>query len=498
MAVLGRNDLSVVAPSLVRYDLPKPDGAEYTTLDVCTLPRENLMLWLCRTICLIAFMIVLLSPVYAAGPTVTTLYSFGPPPSGFDLQGTLVIGKNGTLYGTSYLGGTYGEAPPGSNGYGTVFSLTPPQSPGGAWTETTLWNFGGTATDGQMPAAGVVIGPNGVLYGTTSRGGAHLNGTVFSLSPPQSPGGPWTETVLHSFGKDGDGLQPFGNLVMDSHGVLYGTTISGGLYEEGCVGAFYCGGTVLSLTPPTFRGGAWTEAVLWSFGGFQGDGLSPTSLAIDSNGVLYGTTESGGAYYEPPGGACPRAQGSFLNCEGTVFSLTPPATQGGSWTETLLWSFGGSASAGSWPNGVIVGNGGVLYGTTQYGSRLGVLGTVFSLTPPSSPNGAWTERDIHGFTYKEPMRQGDLPVSNVVMTLGGALFGTTLGGGDASSGTIYALKPPAAAGGAWAFTTVWNLEPGSSGQLPMAALVRGDNGVLYGTTSGSELETVGSVFSLVP
>ena len=100
-----------------------------------------------------------------------------------------MIGACGVLYGTTWLDGS---------GSGTVFQLTPPASPGGAWTETTLYSFTG-GSDGGNPVASLVIGDGGVLYGTSSGGGASNAGTVFALKPPTSAGGSWTETVLYSF-----------------------------------------------------------------------------------------------------------------------------------------------------------------------------------------------------------------------------------------------------------------------------------------------------------
>jgi uncharacterized repeat protein (TIGR03803 family) len=129
-----------------------------------------------------------------------------------------VIGKNGALYGTTENGGAYGYLGPTYHGYGTVFSLDPPQSSGGAWTKTTLWNFGGTPTDGVYPVGGLVIGPNGTLYGVTTGGGATGGGIVFSLAPPPAAGGAWTETALYSFSALSGGYGS--DLVMGPGGAL--------------------------------------------------------------------------------------------------------------------------------------------------------------------------------------------------------------------------------------------------------------------------------------
>jgi uncharacterized repeat protein (TIGR03803 family) len=262
----------------------------------------------------------------------------------------VVIAKGGVLYGTTVYGG--------SSNAGTVFALTPPRSPGGSWRKRVLYNFAG-GTDASEPHL-LVIGKNGVLYGTTGSGGTSGYGTVFSLTPPTAAGGSWTEGVLYSFSGGSDGGGPQEGLVIGSGGVLYGTTYTGG-------GSAW--GTVFSLTPPASPGGSWTEAVVYSFteapGGFSGP---QTGVLIE--GVLYGSTEYGGA-----SGA------------GTVFSLTPPASPGGAWTETVLHSFTGAD--GYQPNRVIVSNG-ALYGTTYSGGASnstgcflsgGGCGTVFKLKP---------------------------------------------------------------------------------------------------------------------
>jgi hypothetical protein len=203
------------------------------------------------------------------------------------------MGSGGVLYGAAQSGGVNGAQ-------GTVFSLTPPTAPGGAWTETTLYDFLGGA-DGSEPVAGVVIGAGGVLYGTTEAGGTGgTRGTVFSLTPPSSPGGSWTEVVLYKFaGSPSDGANPFSGVVIGTGGVLYGTTGPGGSLGDG---------TVFSLTPPLSPGGSWTESVLYNFTGGS-DGSGPEGVVIGSGGVLYGTTSGAGNTY------------CDFGC-GTVFSLT--------------------------------------------------------------------------------------------------------------------------------------------------------------------------------
>ena len=122
---------------------------------------------------------------------------------------------------------------------GTVFSLRPPSTPGGAWTEQDLYTFTG-GSDGQYPHGGITIGSGGVLYGTTYNGGTAGLGTVFSLTPPAIPGGAWTESVLHSFVENGVGVFPATGVALGPGGIIYGTTGYGGPHNSG---------TVFSLTP---------------------------------------------------------------------------------------------------------------------------------------------------------------------------------------------------------------------------------------------------------
>jgi len=229
--------------------------------------------------------------------TFKTLYDFtGKNGDGAGPWGSIALGSDGVIYGS-----TTGSAAGG----GTVFSLVPPASPGGKWKEAQLWQM--SPVDGS--AGGVAVGAGGVLYVTAISD----PGSVFSLTPPAKTGGAWTEATLWTFGGPGDGSSPIDGVAIGGGGVLYGTTYRGGVYNLG---------TVFSLTPPTTPGGSWTEAVLWSFGNGN-DGTHPLApVAVGSDGALYGTTGSGGAF-----------------SDGTVFSLTPPASQGGAWTENILLSF---------------------------------------------------------------------------------------------------------------------------------------------------------------
>lgn len=126
-------------------------------------------------------------------------------------------------------------------------------------TLTTLYNFSGISS-GEYPHGGLIRDSKGVLYGTTVYGGTANLGLVFSLTPPAAGHTQWTYKVLYSFQGPqlGDGETPYGTVLMDSSGALYGTTVSGGAVNVG---------TVFRLSPPVASGMPWTEEVLYSFGG---------------------------------------------------------------------------------------------------------------------------------------------------------------------------------------------------------------------------------------
>jgi uncharacterized repeat protein (TIGR03803 family) len=232
------------------------------------------------------------------------------------------------------------------------------------------------------------------------------------------------------------------------------------------------------------RGGAWTEATIFTFTGGADGGVPIGNLATDSNGVLYGTTNYGGS-----------------GNHGTVYSLTPPASPGSAWTETVLYRFSGPD--GAVPNGgVLLGAGGVLYGSTEYGNTA-KAGVVYSLSPPTSPGGAWTETMLHTFPmttvwggpYPGPLAQGP----------DGVLYGATSLGGADQHGSVFALKPPAPGESEWTFLTLASMaSPG--GTLPTygyytpgATLAVGTGGEIYGTASdGGAAQYYGTVFMVRP
>jgi uncharacterized repeat protein (TIGR03803 family) len=157
-----------------------------------------------------------LSPV-SGGWTEKVLYSFtGAGSDGANPFAGVIFDQSGNLYGTTKLGGIVSN--------GTVFRLTPEDS---GWTESVLYGFQGES-DGYWPLGGLIFDQAGNLYGTTTSGGLNTGGTVFELT---SLG---IETVLSSFSGPILG-GPYGNLAMDAAGNLYGIAYDDGAYNNGSV-----------------------------------------------------------------------------------------------------------------------------------------------------------------------------------------------------------------------------------------------------------------------
>lgn len=171
--------------------------------------------WLAAVTLSILFLLIATS----AASTERVIYSFTGGPDGGSPQAPLLSDAKGNLYGTASAGGA-NNSNCGTQGCGVVFMLTPPKTRAGAWAETVIYQFQG-GTDLSMPMAGLIFDEAGNLYGSTFYGGydQFCCGGVFELSPPDAPGGAWTETIFYDFFEgDDDGNYPLGRLVFDSAG----------------------------------------------------------------------------------------------------------------------------------------------------------------------------------------------------------------------------------------------------------------------------------------
>lgn len=371
----------------------------------------------------------------------------------------------------------------GTSGQGTVFQLKP--SSGNAWSENVLCSFSGSS--GAYPKSSLVIGPDGTLYGTT-KGGGNEGGVVFQLQRSTSGGDVWVESVLYAFPEFRTQFSTPNGLTMGPSGVLF-TTTEGQALESSRQGG------LVALTPPSAPDGTWQTSYLYMFPVFGSNlGLFPYAAPTYNAGAVFGATVWGG------NDAC-----FSVGC-GVVYELTPPTPGPGAWTETSLHVFAGFPNDGASPAAPLTpGAEGVLYGTTQYGGSGNCVGegfqgcgTIFELMPPADPGGAWTETVIYSFSTNSK-DDGAFPIAGVVVGTHGQLFGTTSGGGTSGRGTVFQLSPPTTVGGAWTEQILHSFS-GSNGDgaTPAGGVVLSSTGVLYGTTSAGGTAGKGLVFSIVP
>jgi uncharacterized repeat protein (TIGR03803 family) len=374
----------------------------------------------------------------------TILHDFGAGTDGSAPRSELIMDSSGALYGTTTSQGG------GCSTCGMVFSLKPS---GGTYVESNLYGFLGPPHDGYQPFAGLVADSKGNLYGTTHAGGhgtcSNGCGTVFKLT--SFGDGHYIESLLYEFKGGHDGSDPYGGLIFDASGDLFGTTLNGG---KGC-GTSGCG-TVYELKP---NGSAYTEQVLYRFPpetGSLGGGHPYGSLVLDKSGNLYGTTSNGGT------AACA--------C-GTVYQLKPAQPY---YKEKILYSFVSSPDGSTPVAGLVADKNGTLYGTTQYGgSGSCECGTVFEIV---RIKGHYFENVIYSFSGPD----GALPMGPVIVDQKGVLYGTTNTGGRSGKGAVFALTP---SGSTYTEQVVHSFTDGSNndGADPWGGVLLA-NGLLYGTT----------------
>jgi uncharacterized repeat protein (TIGR03803 family) len=442
-------------------------------------------------------------------------------------QGALVkVGDdNYNYYGTTYRGG-------GTNaglkavGFGTVFKVNTTNG-----VLTTLYSFT-DGVDGAYPQAGLALGGDGNLYGTTSSGGLTYSqggyGTVFKITTNGAL------TSLYSFTGNADGAYPQAALAVGADGNFYGTASSGGVgYTAGGNGA------VFRIAPNG------TFAAVYAFPGLN-DGQGASAVVHGTDGNFYGTTQYGGvnggngnvlkmtanggltSLYSFAGsydGSNPQAalvqggNGSFYgttanmgsNNAGTVFSIAP----GGDLT--TMYAFTNGVDGGNPGTALVEGGDGSFYGTTTDGGTNNE-GNVFEITPSgqfsnlysfgsvsfTSVTGPYTNYHYVyitgiGYVYTNTpyYATNTFPLDGVTpngLVLGsdGNFYGTAQSGGSNNVGTVFKLSSDGRLKNLYDFTG------GTDGSNPMAALVQGVDGNFYGTTTQGGTFGNGTVFELTP
>jgi hypothetical protein len=356
-------------------------------------------------------------------------------------------------HGTIFGTTTIGGTGPctGGAGCGTVYSLSPPPAGSKAWVFDKLYDFQG-GQDGASPNAQLTLGPDGSLFGYTTGG---TPGTVFQLLPPTEAGKPWQFNILYVFTDKRDGnLENVASPLVLHGGALYGIA-SGGVDAKACL-QLGCG----SVFRLTLRKGAtaWTEDTLFRFTGPATSGVPTWIAGAEAADTLYVSTALG---------------------DGAVVQLVPPASPG-EWSETMLTRFAGG-SDGHAPGNLVLA-GGTLYGLAAAFQS----GFAFALAPPATSGGAWTRTRIATIRYN-----GYGPVS-LAPGAGGTLIGAIEGDFDFFAGSVFRLTPPAS-GTAWTVAELWNFNRGPD-RNPLN-VVTGRNGHLFGVLEGGD-STNGSLFEL--
>lgn len=397
---------------------------------------------------------------------------------GVVLNTSLLVGHDGDFYGTAYFGG--------ANGIGTVFRMTPEGA------VTNLVNFSGAKVPSRvfdleriidllrnresLPqtvinkvpfASGLVQGSDGYFYGTTQQGGRYAAGAYGTIYRMTSGGR--RETLVNFRGNNpkAKGAAPQAALIEGSDGDFYGTTEFGDFH-----------GTVFKLTPS----GEFTTLVTFTGDKGENPGSHPFGALVEGpDGNFYGTTREGGA-----------------DGQGTIFKTTPSGT----FTTLVQFTGNGATNKGSSPGaGLLLASDGNFYGTTESGGA-NDLGTVFRLVTNGTAAGT-TLTTLVEFTGTTGVTRGSLPVAALVEGSAGVFYGVTGFGsigtkaGDRFTGNGTAFKVTSA--GAFETLVDFTDDVGpNKGSNPSAALVRGEDGNFYGTTSGGGANFAGTIFRVTP
>ena len=324
-----------------------------------------------------------------------------------------------------------------------------------ASTEQVLYSFAGD-DDGEYTDSDLVLDSAGNIYGTTVQGGAFGTGTVFQITPSG------IHTVLYSFTGGADGGQPYKGVTLDAQGNLYGTAVVGGTFTGPCVESG-CG-VAYKLSN---SGGVWTQSVIHTFTGGN-DGYGPgAGVAFDKHGNLLGMTPTGGAK-------------GF----GIIYEL-----KAGTWQERVIHTFtGGKDGATGSAGRLILDSAGNFYGVATAGGANG-SGTAFELTPAAG--GKWTFKVLYAFKGSP---DAGFPYGALAFDASGNLYGTTYYDGANDLGSVYKLTNN---NGTWSESVLYSFKGGTDGSSPISNVVVDASGNLYGTTSeGGAGCSCGTVFKL--
>lgn len=460
--------------------------------------------------------------------TFSLLYSFKGGSDGEQPNGSLMQASDGHLYGLTAYGGI--------NLAGIIFRFN-------ISTNTLTKHHDFASGTGMRPYGGLMQASNGILYGMTYLGGVNAMGTLFSFNPVSL-----THTKLIDFDGTLKGRNPYGDLMQASNGKLYGVTYNGGVNSRGVLfnyeistntltkrwdfvdttgsrcygkliesggllyGAGAFGGTSGLGAIYSFNDNTSSYTVLYNFSGAASSGSNPrATLALASNGKIYGTTESGvgnsgtlfsfeiatGTYAKlvdftgTANGGSPTC-GVVQASNGKLYGMT---TAGGANANGVFYSYDITLSIftkisdllvmtnGGLPqNGLCKASNGLYYGMTERGGTFNG-GTIFSFNPVTG---------IHTKLYDFP-NQFFLPKGRLMQASNGLLYGMTDGGGTIGFGTLFSFNISTAT-----LTTHHNFNGSATGRIPLGSLVQASDGMIYGMTTYGGANDVGVLFRFDP
>jgi uncharacterized repeat protein (TIGR03803 family) len=368
-----------------------------------------------------------------------TLYSFPADGTrGSNPLGSMVQDGKGALYGVTYVGGSACDC-------GVIYQLKPTAS--GPWKQKILHKF--SVEQGSYPSDGIIVGPDGTLYGTTVTGGSLNGGTVFALVPPAPGQSDWTFATLHEFdGASTNDRNPESRLLLGADGALYG------------MDSVAVAGTIFRIKRSKT---GWAYRALYHF---TQDATLKNGLAQDDQGRLYGVSQSGGA-----------------NNRGFLFRLSPPPAAGGDWVYKALHHFSDDAADAANPQGTPVLRDGALYGQA-YSNVAGEGSVVFRLTLPST----------FEIIYRMDLdTQGNGRGTGLAIDRKGAIYGVNPNSGRGDAGTLFKLLPPAS-GNMWSFRMLHAFGNAPDGNDPYCSPLLGEDGNVYVNTQSGGADSEGGVF----